>query len=285
MEIAVLSDIHGNHVAFEKCLDYAIARGIDTYIFLGDYVAEFAYPQKTLERMYFMKEKYNCFFVRGNKEDYWIDRKYNENCVWKNGDLTVGAMHYCFENQTDRDIEFYESLSICQEIALDGASPILACHGTPEQNNKKMLPDDEETKRMIEECSCKYILCGHSHRQGMIEHDDKIVLNPGAVGVALESGGKAQFMILRQEKREWKHEFISIDYDKEKVVKEMDESGLAEKGPYWSEVTKHLILTGEVSHGSVLKKAMQLCEDAGETCDWHNIPKEYWEQALEEMLR
>ncbi len=284
MKIAVLSDIHGNHIAFEACLDYAMARGIDTYIFLGDYVAEFAYPQKTLERMYFMKEKYNCFFVRGNKEDYWIDRKYNENCVWKNGDLTVGAMHYCFENQTDRDIEFYESLSICQEIALDEAEPILACHGTPEQNNKKMLPDDEETKRMIEECSCKYILCGHSHHQGAIEHDGKIVLNPGAVGVALESGGKAQFMILRQEKREWKHEFLSIDYDREKVVKEMDESGLAEKGPYWSEVTKHLILTGEVSHGSVLKKAMQLCEDAGEICDWHNVPKEYWEQALEEMI-
>lgn len=46
-------------------------------------------------------------------------------------------------------------------------------------------------------------------------------MNPGAVGVSLHSGGKAQFMILHQGMQEWAYEFISIDYDKDKVIKEM----------------------------------------------------------------
>ena len=52
MEIAVFSDIHGNYVAFQRCLDYVLARNINTFIFLGDYLGEFPYPQKTMEMLY-----------------------------------------------------------------------------------------------------------------------------------------------------------------------------------------------------------------------------------------
>lgn len=58
MKIAVLSDIHGNYIAFRKCIDYALSNGIDTFLFLGDYVGELAYPQKTMEIIYSLKERY-----------------------------------------------------------------------------------------------------------------------------------------------------------------------------------------------------------------------------------
>ncbi len=35
MDIAVLSDIHGNYVALECCLEYSFSRGISTFFFLG----------------------------------------------------------------------------------------------------------------------------------------------------------------------------------------------------------------------------------------------------------
>ena len=72
MNIAVLSDIHGNYVALQAVIDYAINQGADTFVFLGDYVGELAYPQKTMEMLYSLREKYKCFFIRGNKEDYWL---------------------------------------------------------------------------------------------------------------------------------------------------------------------------------------------------------------------
>lgn len=284
MQIAVFSDIHGNHAAFEQCVKYALTNNINRFIFQGDYLGEFPYPQKTMEMIYSLKEKYTCYFIRGNKEDYWINRRSNNNCEWKNGNLTVGAMKYCYENLTEKDINFFQSLPISQEIKFENISTIMACHGSPNGNNEKMLPANDKTNQTIDECACKYILCGHTHIQGVINHGNKIALNPGAVGASLHSGGKAQFMILQQKAQEWTHKFISIDYDNEKIVKEMQESGLEKEAPYWTQITKHLMYTGEVSHGTVLAKAMKLCEEEIGKCSWYNIPPQYWEKAIAELL-
>ena len=70
MKIAVLSDIHGNYIALKKCLEHAEAHNIDAYFFLGDYLGELPYPQRTMKILYDLREKYPCFFIRGNKEDY-----------------------------------------------------------------------------------------------------------------------------------------------------------------------------------------------------------------------
>lgn len=283
MKIAVFSDIHANYIAFQKCLNYALEQRIDTFIFLGDYLGEFAYPQRTMDLIYSLKEQYTCFFIKGNKEDYWINRKYDEGCVWKNGNHTVGALQYCYEHMAEQDISFFESMPICQEIRLEGAAPILACHGTPYKNNEKLLPANSDTKRIMEECEQKYILCGHSHKQGAMEHAGKRVLNPGSVGVPLDSGGRTEFMILHQNAGEWEYEFVCLDYDRERVIQELKESGLEDKAPYWCQVTKQVLRTGETSHASVLGKAMKLCNEETGDSKWYDIPDKYWEQALMEM--
>ena len=104
------------------------------------------------------------------------------------------------------------------------------------------------------------------------------------VGASLYSGGKAQFMILYQKGEEWGHQFISLDYDKKKVIKEMEESGLWDAAPYWCRVTKYGMLAGEISHGTVLSRAMELCREETGKCDWYNIPEIYWEEAVQELL-
>ena len=65
---------------------------------------------------------------------------------------------------------------------------------------------------------------------------------------------------------------------------EMQESGLEKAAPYWTQITKHLMLTGEVSHGTVLAKAMKLCEEAIGKCSWYNISPKYWKKAIAELL-
>lgn len=284
MKIAVFSDIHGNYVAFQKCLEYVLEQKVDTFIFLGDYLGEFPYPQQTMDILYMLKEQYTCFFIKGNKEDYWINRKYDESCVWKDGNHTVGAMQYCYENLTERDIAFFEGLPICREIKQEGAAPILACHGSPNKNNERMLADEENTKQIMEKCVQKYILCGHTHKQYVIEHGGTRVINPGAVGVPLHSGGKAQFMILQQKGYEWEYEFIQVEYDRERVIRELQESGLESRTPYWCRITKHLLQTGEVSHATVLGKAMKLCHEENGESKWYDIPDIYWERAIAELL-
>lgn len=277
MKIAVLSDIHGNYKALQKCLEHAKSQNIDTYFFLGDYVAEFPYPQKTMEILYDMRVKYQCYFIRGNKEDYWINRRKDVNCDWKNGNRSIGAMNYCYDNLTSRDIDFFETLPICESIHFDGLEPILLCHGAPIDNRVKLLPDDEKTKEIVNAYSERYILCGHTHTQQLVLNDEKIVLNPGAVGVHLHSKKKTQYMVLESDGQEWKYKFISLDYDVDSVMKEMHESGLWDITPYWCKITEHLLYTGEISHGTVLNEVMRL---NGYKDNWYNIGDEYWDEAL-----
>lgn len=40
MKLAVLSDIHGNDIAFAACLSYLKQQDIDAYCLLGDYIGE-----------------------------------------------------------------------------------------------------------------------------------------------------------------------------------------------------------------------------------------------------
>ena len=75
MRIAVMADIHSNHIALETCFAQAQRRHAEEFIFLGDYLGDLAYPQKTLEFLGGIKKQYPCTFIRGNKEDYWIHHK------------------------------------------------------------------------------------------------------------------------------------------------------------------------------------------------------------------
>lgn len=190
------------------------------------------------------------------------------------------AMLYNYENLKSADIDFFESLPISQRIKYDGTEPILICHGTPSANNKKLLPNDEKISEVINECEEKYIVCGHTHIQGIVFDCEKRVINAGAVGVPLNSPKKTQYTILTCDGREWNHEFLSLEYDVETVIKEIHESGLWDKTPYWCKITEHLLLTGKISHGTVLNYVMKL---NGYKDYWYNIDDSYWEKALRDM--
>ena len=284
MKIAVLSDIHGNYIALQKCVDYVLSKSINTFIFLGDYVGELAYPQKTMEIIYSLKEKYNCFFVKGNKEDYWLDYQTNGEKGWNECDSTTGSLFYTYNNLTPEDLEFFKSLTHTDELEFDRYPSITICHGSPQKVNEKMLPNNEKTLAIMEENTSSYILCGHSHVQGKIEHNGKLVLNAGAVGVSLHGDGKAQFMILEGSEQKWNYEFISLEYDVEKVIEDLYISGLMQKAPAWCKVSANLLRTGETSHGTVLAKAMELCRNELGECNWPNVPEKYWDLAVREMI-
>lgn len=284
MKIAVLSDIHGNYHAFKACLEVAFQRNIDMFIFLGDYLGEFAYPQRTLKTLYELKEKYECCFIRGNKEDYSLNMSQGINCEWRNGNSEIYGMIYNYESLSPNDLEFFSKMNICDTIELDGAPSITFCHGSLKKNSEGLMKLTEGVKEQLRNCESKYILCGHSHVQQIMDFEGKTLINPGAVGVALHSqGGESRFTILELNNGEWNHEFIHVDYNKDDVVKELHESGLYEKSPCWCSVTEHLIRTGETSHGSVLDEAIRLCKEENAYTEWYNIPKRYWEKALVNM--
>lgn len=284
MELAVLSDIHGNYIALSECISYARKRGITTFLFLGDYLGELAYPEKTMKLIYQMKEQYTCYFIKGNKEDYWINHRAGGGQEWKEYDSTTGSLFYTYSHLTPEDFAFYESLPMKRELTFPEMPPVTICHGSPEKINDNMFSDRKETYEIIDREKNLLLLCGHTHVQDKIEYKGKTALNPGSVGVPLLSGGKSQFMILHEKEKRWKEEFISLSYDVEKVIFELHECGLDVKAPCWCRVTEQLLRNGSICHAQVLSRAMELCRQENGFCNWPRIPEKCWEKAVNELL-
>ena len=103
------------------------------------------------------------------------------------------------------------------------------------------------------------------------------------MGVPLRSNGQTQFMMLEGISGKWETEFITLQYDRERAIREMDEEKLSEQAPGWYRITKEVLRHGQDTHLSTLMKAQELYEQHTGINDWKNIPEEYWNMALEEM--
>lgn len=285
MDIAVLSDIHGNYVALEHCLEYAFSHGISTFFFLGDYVGELAYPERTMQILYDLNNKCQCYFIKGNKEEYWLKYRADGEKGWKDKNSTSGALLYAYNSLTDIDLQFFARLHPTQEIVIENMPAVIICHGSPNKVNEKLMPNDVRTIEIMNSVNTSTILCGHTHVQQKIVHYEKCILNPGSVGMPLGSDGKTQFLILHGNDGIWTEEFISLSYDVDRVIHDMHDVKLYEHAPYWSLITEYSLRKGQISHGRILSHAMELCKEETGTCIWPDIPEKYWAKAVEEILR
>lgn len=306
MQIAVIADIHSNYIALEHCMNYALNQGITTFIFLGDYIGEMAYPERTMKLIHEYRETYDCYFIRGNKENYWLDYRRNGETGWSAYNSTTGVLWYAYLHLTKADLDFFESLPISLDIAFDGYPTLTACHGSPRNVREELILNEDLTKEILNSSHSDYILCGHTHVQGMAEFTGeticthapqtlgksvprKLVLNPGSVGLPLYSQNSCQFMILHGKNNAWTHEFVNLDYDETEVITQLTESGLMSHAPYWCIITAELLRSKGNSayghaHAEVLQRAMELCRLETGVCNWPDIPEKYWEEAVRELL-
>ncbi len=301
--LAVMSDIHGNDIALERCLSDAEQRGIEDFLFLGDYAGELAHPERVMELLYELNSNRRCLFIRGNKENYWLDHRAGGERGWKEKDSITGCMQYSYRRLTDADLDFFSHMEPVRRVAVSGFPPFLACHGSPKRISQKMLPDDPDTAAVMEESSCSLILCGHTHVQRKIVHQGVTALNPGSVGVPLipadpireprKNGGLTQYMILhgtpgdpssgQEDIGSWEEEMVTLEYDVERAIRELRDTGLYENAPVWCRVTELLLRGLPISHGTVLGRAMKLCEEETGSCRWPEIPEKYMERALSDL--
>ena len=283
LKVAVFSDIHGNYVAFERCFEYALGRGVTTFLFLGDYLGELAYPQRTMERLYRIAKEYTCYFIRGNKEDYWLNYQASGEKGWTDGDSTTGALFYTYSALTQKDLDFFAGLPIVRKVEFDDLPSITICHGSPEDAKAKLM-EQENMSESLKDVDSFMVLCGHTHRQGKRFCKDKIVMNPGSVGVPLGSDGKAQFLILQGKEGAWESEFVSLSYDAEQVIADLREEKMEQHAPCWSIITEKLLRDGKIPHGRVLNRVMQLVHDDTGEWRWPDLPDKYWTMAMKEFF-
>ena len=282
MKLAVIGDIHSNHIALERCIKHALDHNVDEFLFLGDYISDCPYPQKTMKIIYEMQKKYQCLFIRGNREEYMLNHRKNPNERWTYSSAS-GNLLYTYENLTEKDLDFYEKLDIQGIYKKEGYPVFRYCHGSLTSSTELLLPENENMESIMESLDVDLLISGHTHTQESRIYGNKKLIHPGSVGIPWYHNGKTQYMILHGTSSGWEEEFFQLAYDVDTVKEEFETSGLSEKAPYWVKLNMHVLYTGDDYTSPCLKLAMKLCEEAEGSVVWPDIPEKYWKTAAEKF--
>ncbi len=176
MRIAVIADIHGNMPALEAVLANIQRRDIDRTINLGDCVSGPLWPREVCDLLMASNE----LIIRGN-HDRWVSGT---------DPARMGASDRYAYSQLDADQRQWLA---ALPTATDAGDAILACHGTPTNDNRYLI--EEVSERRLErahpsaiqerlgDVQSRVVLCGHSHQQYLIQLPaGPLIVNPGSVG-------------------------------------------------------------------------------------------------------
>jgi putative phosphoesterase len=228
MQIAILSDLHGNLPALEAVLaDIAVTGGADVYWFLGDYAAMGPEPMRVLERITALP---NTRFIRGNTDRYitTADRpplapkdsvepeavagivEVAQSFSWTQGAVWVSGWR---DWLAALPLDFRETLPDHTRVLCVHASP-----GTDDGLGMRPMMNEAELTSLFANAEADLIFVGHTHwPQDRVIGGARLV-NVGSVGLSFTPDGLASYVRLTADDSTYSLEHRLLDYDREATV-------------------------------------------------------------------
>jgi len=261
---AIISDIHGNYPALMKVLEDARAEGVDSFIFLGDYFMDFPFSNEVVRELMGME---NAYVVKGNKEEAMRHFR-EENPEERITDQNAGLYYVCRE-LTQESFDFLDGLEKEMYIRLSPKTFVYATHispiyGKPQGGHAEskfsnsggfhqaMLEKPftheeflEEYHNFVNSDSClpfiqnidaNVIVYGHNHVQSYAYCGDKLIINPGSCGAAMDFDNRAAYTILEETGSGYNVIERRVEYDIEALIRHTKSSVLYEKSKIFSEL-------------------------------------------------
>lgn len=189
MRVLVVSDIHGNYAALRAVAE---AESADHVLCLGDVVD---YGPRPAETVRWIRERADAT-VRGNHDTAVAlgvpcrsaqpFRRLSE----ESRKLTVPLL-------SEEERRFLADLPLRRSIALGGVQ-IEMLHAAPDDPLYHYLPATELAawERAVEHIDADVILVGHTHVPAVLRFGQKLVVNPGSVGLQRDGDARASYAIL-----------------------------------------------------------------------------------------
>lgn len=181
MNLAVISDIHGNCFALDKVLQDIHQQGIEQVVCLGDAVQGGAQPAQTVGRL----RELNCPIVMGNA-DAWLLTGQETSPEEKTSEQQRAVRAWSLAQLSDDDRAFIQQFSPTIEIVLGAGQKLLCFHGSPRSFDDIILPGtpDERVRELLESWDATLLTGGHTHTQQLRRVGDSWYFNPGSVSLA-----------------------------------------------------------------------------------------------------
>ena len=238
MRYLILSDIHSNLEALERCLELAAGR-YDQMLCLGDLVGYGPDPNTVIGRV----RRLAKVIVRGNHDKACcglIDpQEFNV--------LALLAADWTRSHLTPEHLEFLRGLA-GGPVTLEDFELV---HGSPADEDEYIF-DSLEAARAFETVASPLVFFGHTHRQGgfllsadqrvqtvhapvakdgepgrfPLEQDVRYLINPGSVGQPRDGDWRAAFAVFDSEARTV--DYYRTPYNLELTQQKMRKEGLPE---------------------------------------------------------
>jgi len=234
MRVAVISDMHGNDLAFEVVEADISAQRVDQIVCLGDAIQGGPQPAQVVQRL----RRLNCPVVMGNADAWLIsgeetaDEGIPPERLKKMGEIRLWSLSQLTEDDVDFIANFQPTVTIELQHDLD----LLCFHGSPTSFDDIILPaaPEEEFQKYLGRYAGHVLTGGHTHAQQIRRLGDLFFFNPGSVGFAyshnqpennFQADPWAEYAILTAENGHVGLEFRRVPFDAQALIRIYRESG------------------------------------------------------------
>jgi len=227
MRIALLGDIHGNLSALGEVLADIDKRSVDAVYCTGDIVGYGPQPDEVIDVVRNMRIK----TVMGNHDDavgYNLPVcgcSYPAVAARVIGDKSLAWTKKVVSKENRRYLR-----ELPEELGLDlpGGAKALVFHGSPKAINQYIHSNLEEDilEDITAESPAGIFIFGHTHIPFVRSFKNRLFINVGSVGQPKDHDARACYALADVYPNGVSIRFIRVKYDKEEVIKLINELGL-----------------------------------------------------------
>ena len=276
MQLAVLSDIHGNLPALDAVLNDLQQYPVDGIVVAGDIVTGGPQGADAAQRL----RALDSWMIRGNADNALLKYAAGDAPEAWHINHQFALLRWTYQQVDQEMLDFLESLPEQRVTALPGTAAIRMVHGSPRHISEPIFPDRDPAllDAVLAQISEPVLVCGHTHLPWQVEQNGRLVLNPGAVSGPLNGFVGAQYALLNWRDGHWQAKHITVAYDLERIREVCRESGFLEEGGAFAQAFLLSIETGQDVIEAFFSYAFELVAKAG-ISDSDIIPNDIWNQA------
>ena len=277
-KIALISDVHSCYLGLDLVLKDAAQRGMEEFIFCGDYVSDGPEGEEVIQRIRELKGH----FIRGNREDYMLAYQDGKANAW-NDSLQCAPLLWTYNRLSQSSLDFMRALPDKKRITLFDHE-IMVCHGSPYSSTEPIKPFRTPPRfdQICLDYSEEVFILGHTHYLWTLKYSDRYFVNAGATGLPVPGSfpySHYAYIVMTVTKQDIRFDKVHLPCDLDVFTGYFNTHDYVQSNGIWPQLILASLKTGHNYCGGFLEYCHQVAKHDGIE-GYRLIPNEVWEKAV-----